>query len=863
MGCHGGVKKAGGMSFIFREEALGKGESGKAAIVPFHPEESELYLRITHHDKELKMPLEKPPLNDKEIGIIKKWISQGAEWEEHWAFVAPKPQEVPNVYNRRWPQNGIDNFLRVKMTDNSLKPNPKADAATLFRRVSLDITGLPPTPEAIDRFVNDPSHANYEKIIDTLLASPHFGEKWATMWLDLARYADTKGYEKDLYRNIWPYRDYVIRSFNQDKPYNLFVKEQLAGDLLPNPTDDQIIATAFHRNTMNNDEGGTNNEEYRLISIIDRVNTTFEALQGITMGCVQCHGHPYDPIRHEEYYKFMDFVNQTADADLPDEHPSFAAKKDFDMVKAKQLVNEIIKMTGEKSQSISNDPTTLKRQFLPAWVEAEQCEFSSEIEQDGSKVFNVKDGSYIGFKSIDLTYVKNITANVIIDKGCDLEVRIENKNGLKISDIPLKPSFGEIQEYTGTLKAVSGKHDVYFIFKKTNKGYCDAMVNAFKFEETPASENSKRKKIQNLRTELSNAIVPKQTPVMQELPNDKKRATYIFKRGNWMSIGDTVTASVPKVLNPFPKNAPANRLGMAEWITSNDNPLTARVAVNRIWEQIFGLGIVETLEDFGSQGNAPSHPELLDYMAYRFMNDQNWSMKTLIKEILITATYQQSADISKDKLEKDSKNIYLSRAPRVRLSGEQVRDQALFVSGLLNKKLFGKPVMPHQPNGIWQVVYNEMSWKLSEGDEKYRRAIYTFWRRTSPYPTMLTFDGPSRDVCTSRRIRTNTPLQALISLNDTVYTEAAMALAEKALNSKARTIDQKINICYKTATCRELNESKALALKNLYQKSLKFYQKNKNRSISMVRIAKDTPENAALTVVCNAILNLDEVITKN
>ncbi|MDX2195669.1 MAG: DUF1553 domain-containing protein [Cytophagales bacterium] len=988
-GCHGGVKKAGGISFIYRSEALGKGESGKQAIVPGDPDHSEFIIRLRHKNHEMRMPLGKPPLTDEEVATLKKWISQGAEWQEHWAFVKPKPQDIPSTLSN-WVKNDIDKFILNKLSQISskLKPNEEADKVTLIRRLYIDILGIPPTLDEVQKFVDDRSDNAYENMVDDVLKRSEYGEKWAAMWLDLARYADSKGYEKDKHREIWRYRDYVIKSFNDNKPYDVFVREQLAGDLMPNPTEEQIIATAFHRNTLTNDEGGTDNEEFRTAAVIDRVNTTFDVFQGVTMGCVQCHSHPYDPIPHQDYYRFMAFMNSTADHDHFDDIPRYIAKEDTPTVKIKRLMYQIDSLTGYKTKNESYE--TQKRRHMWPRIEAEHVAEAYDIEVTDQYINIKKEGSFVKYKNLNLSSVKAIKVRASSEGGSWAELHIDSPKGKIISQFGVEENFGEWFEYGKDIALTKGIHDLYVVFKKNKDGFCNSSIDYFNFYESksgysdtkisaakfntsskgisknnesiywepnnwviynnvdvagskyigieynvaggsdiefrlndhkgplltrtfienskgvidikyvpitinvdkadicvvfkpdkkgrydgiiesfdfniktkPGSNKSKNDNlIYKLRTELQGYLYHRGIPVLQDLPDNKKRVTKVFHRGNWRDPKDTVMAGTPEILNKMNDNLPKNRLGMAVWLTSQDHPLTARVAVNRFWEQIFGYGIVETLEDFGSQGNKPTHPELLDYLALKFQNDMKWDVKKLLKYYVMSATYRQSSEVSAQHLEIDARNRYLARAPRVRLSAEVVRDQALAVSGLLSKKMYGPSVMPYQPEGIWQTVYNGAGWETAVGEDRYRRMVYTYMKRSAPYPNMLTFDSPSREFCVVRRIRTNTPLQALATLNDTTYIEAAQNIA-KTVVASSKDPKLQISMAYKMAMLKDPNSKSLDILLALYHKSKEYYAKNKDKAYPMAGTKDNALILAPLTLVANAILNTDEFITKN
>jgi len=724
LGCHGGVQQHGDFSLLFREEAFGLTKSGKTAITPGDHRASELFRRISSVDPDERMPPKGDPLTGEEIALIARWIDEGAQWETHWAYRPPGAVTPPP--DKGWGSNDIDRFVARRLEAMNLAPAPPADRATLLRRVSLDLTGLPPTPEEARRFLDDEHPDAYERLIDRLLASPHFGEHWASMWLDLARYADSQGYQKDLLRrHIWRYRDWVIDAFNRDLPFDQFTIEQLAGDLLPAPTDDQLLATAFHRNTNTNDEGGTDDEEFRVAAVIDRLNTTFEIWQGVTMGCVQCHSHPYDPFRHEEFYTLMAFFNNTKDADRTDEFP--------------------------------------RRSLLSPAQRRLRDSLQQQVQLWEAKEEEVLDSAFI-------------------DAVAALE-----------------------------------------------------------------------------------AVRPGPVPVMQEFPPDSSRTTHIFERGNWLVHGREVRPGVPGVLPPLPEEAPPNRLGLAQWLVDPANPLTGRVIVNRFWAQLFGNGLVATVEDFGTQGDRPLYPGLLDWLAHRFVHDHQWRVKALLREIVLSATYRQSSQVTPEKLEADPYNRYLSRGPRFRLSAEQVRDQALAISGLLSRKLYGPSVMPYQPQGVWNVIRHAARWETSPGEDRYRRGVYTFSRKTIPYPSMETFDRPSREFCVSRRIRTNTPLQAMVTLNDPVYVEAAAELAYLMREEGGETPAARIAYGYRRLLFKDPAAYRLDRLLQFYEATRQDYAADTLSTRQLVRQAPadDSVEMAALVNVANVLLNLDEVLVKN
>ena len=723
MSCHGGVRQSGGLSFLFPEMALDTLDSGNFAIVAGSVGKSALLHRIVETDPELRMPPEGPGLSEQEISVLTDWIKQGAQWDDHWAYTPPDRKLEPPAPAVSGLKNKIDHFVAERLASEGLELSEEANRAVLARRVSLDLIGLPPDPEWVTEFVQSDSEQAYEIFVDRLLDSPHYGEKWATFWLDLARYADSQGYQKDILRpTMWMYRDWVIDAFNQDMPFDQFTVEQLAGDLLPDATDDQILATAFHRNTMNNDEGGTDDEEFRVAAVLDRVNTTFEVWQGTTMSCVQCHTHPYDPIKHEEFYQAYAIFNNTRDSDKTSDEP-----------------NALL---------LSKPQSRLKSQYQQQirQLESDQKKLSKEYKQTLERYLSIK---------------------------------------------PLK------------------------------------------------------------------------VPVMQELPPDSSRKSHVFVRGNWLVHGEEVEPSVPKVFNKYVQEHPGNRLELANWLVNPQNPLTSRVMVNRLWEQLFGRGLVETLEDFGSQGSMPTYPLLLDWLSVQFMDTHQWKIKPLLKQIVLSATYRQSSSVDPELLEKDPYNKLLARGPRVRLSAEQIRDQALFVTDKLNLRLYGPSAMPPQPEGVWNVIRHIGRWETpTDPYEQNRRAIYTFWRRVSPYPSMTAFDATSREFCVSRRIRTNTPLQALVTLNDPVFVTATKTLAEMMYQSSDQLEDQ-IMYGFQKTLYRSPSEQEISTMQAVFDQALNLYKSQPNEAMALTdNLEEKSPEMAALVNLAAVIMNLDEMITK-
>jgi hypothetical protein len=873
--CHGGVKKQGGFSVLFREEALAKLKSGAYGIVPGDPGASEMIRRLSLDDPEERMPYQHDPLSKDEIETLTNWIKQGAEWGHHWAYIPVAKQTIPkqetsllglfSTKKNDWARTEIDHFIYEKIEASDLQPSPEADKATLLRRVSLDLTGLPPSPALAAQFLQATSEDAYVKLVDSLLASPAYGERWTSVWLDLARYADTKGYERDAGRNIWRYRDWLIKAFNEDKPYDQFLTEQLAGDLLPNATDEQFIATAFHRNTMTNDEGGTDNEEYRVAAVIDRVNTTWQSLMGTTFACVQCHSHPYDPFTHEEYYQFMAYFNNTRDEDTHAEYPLL---RHFDSTDNKQLQH--IEQWMLKN-SFANEATATKR-FLKTWQPS-----INSIRADKFVNSELSDTKWLAFRnnaSARLAHVSLEGTDQLIVRyagslpGGRWTIHRDSVNGPVITTVQVPKTKGwQIDKISFPLQ--SGTHDLYFTY--TNPNLKSPIENGMQFDwfyftqAFPGRGKKGYDSMQKAWWHLLTKDLPA-TPVMVDNPAEMQRPTNVFVAGNWLVPGEKVQPGVPASLNPFPKGAPNNRLGLARWLTDKQNPLTARTMVNRLWEQLFGTGLVETLEDMGTMGAEPSHKALLDHLSWQYMHNWGWSTKRLLKEMVLSATYRQSAIVNKEALEKDPANKWYARGARVRLSAEQVRDQALAASGVLSKKMFGQSIMPWQPEGIWMSPWNGEYWKSSEGEDQYRRALYTFWKRTAPYPSMITFDAVGREVCVSRRIRTNTPLQALVTLNDSVYLDLSRQFAYRMQKEViGNDASQWIGKGYEMLLFKPISPQKLQALTTLYQTAYTKYKADKEATCELIGVndGHNNPETAALVVVANALLNLDEAITKN
>jgi len=1116
--CHGPEKQEGGLRLNVRASAYAGGDSGHKAIVPGDLSASRLWQLVSGANPDERMPPEGEgePLTAAELDLVSRWIRTGAAWPpdvdtagaqgNHWAWRKPVKAALPEVRQADWPKHALDYFVLGQMQQAGLAPAPEADRYTLVRRVHLDLIGLPPTPAAVAQFVDDAHPEAYARMVDRVLADPAYGERWARVWLDLARYADSKGYGSDPLRVIWRYRDWVIEAFNRNLPYNQFTIEQLAGDLLPNPTPDQLLATAFHRNTMANDEGGTDDEEFRVAAVKDRIETTMQVWMGLTMGCAKCHSHKFDPITQREYYQGYAFFNQTEDADRGDEEPRL---KTPSSIQAQQISDRQAQIAAIQQQ-IATPPANLDAE-VSAWEQqhaAEQARWqvitpTSVKSAAGTKFNTLPDGSLLASglagetDTVEVTlevnhpHVTGLRLEVLPDDA--LPARGPGQAGgnfvlseLALASAPAGPpstaryvrvelpgdnrilALAEVQVFAGNENiapqgkasqsstafqgpaelAVDGRTDGDFdnksvthtaeekspwwevdlgkattidrvvLWNRTDNDLqsrlkdCRVVVldetrqvlwqqttaeapraelelsltaptkvdlkgASADFEQAsfPASAaidgdvtaksgwaitpevgrahqavfatskpltagaatkmtvtlimaHGGRHTLGRFRLAVTGESVPppallqaidqilatsaanrseadrsaltayfwsqsptvlaarsqiaaieeqikklesevSATPVLRELATDKRRETRTMIKGNYLAPGDVVEPAVPAAFHPLPQGAPVNRLGLARWLVDADNPLTARVAVNRMWAQLFGVGLVATEEDFGTQGLPPTHPEVLDWLAVEFRTS-GWDMKDLLKQIVMSATYRQSSTPGPAALERDPPNRYLSRGPRARLEAEMVRDQALAIAGLLSRTQGGPSVYPPQPPNLWRAAFNgQRTWATSEGDDRYRRGLYTYWRRTVPYPSMAAFDAPSREICTLRRISTNTPLQAFVTLNDPVYIEAAQALARRLVAEGGATADDRAAYGLLLALSRPAQSEQVAPLVALYQATLEEYRKDPAAAAQMsteplgpLPTGYDPAELASWTVVANVILNLDGVLTK-
>ncbi len=996
--CHGPDEAArqANLRLDTREGATAELDEGVWAIVPGDLDSSELIRRIRSKDPEYRMPPAKigPALGEEEIATLERWVEQGAEYAPLWSLVAPRRVEPPAVAARSAVRNPIDAFVLERLERAGLEGSPEADRRTLIRRVSLDLVGLPPTPEEVEAFVGDARPDAYERVVDRLLASPHFGERWARVWLDLARYADTRGYEADRRRTMWPWRDWVIEALNADTPFDRFTIEQIAGDLLPGAGPRERIATGFHRNTMNNDEGGTDDEEFRTAAVIDRVNTTMQVWMGLTAGCAQCHSHKYDPISHTDYYRLLAFLNNTEDADRPDEEPTLAVMSEAETARAREL-EERAGAAASEARAILRElayedpapslapPEALGAPVDRSWID-DDVPAGAEVRAEGGSTrwewatgpehpvlrgarSMLRDARGKGVSQHFFTGADEplqigegdvLYAHVHLDPaappqeimlqwhepGGSWEHRAywgENMVGfgadgtparLRLGDLPAPGEWTRLEIPAARVGLEPGavidgwaftQHGGVVHWDDAGLRSRHAQDQRYLLSQSAWEERERTRASPDVPAEVRRALgvdaaarTPEQAervglyylsrvcattrdrfarvnaeadetaaalktlrdaaprvPILRELPPDRARTTHRLLRGSFLNPGEAVEPGVPPALHPLETDGAPDRLDLARWLVSPGNPLTARVTVNRFWEQFFGVGIVSTVEDFGTQGSPPTHPELLDWLAATFEappeeSGLGWSMKGLCRLIVTSATYRQSSRATPELLAADPENRLLTRGPRVRLDAETVRDQALALSGLLSPKVGGPPVFPVQPEGVWSIVYNSDQWVTSEGEDRHRRGIYTFWRRTSPYPSMVAFDAPSREFCVARRVRTNTPLQALVTLNDPVFVEAAQALARRVVGEGGAS-DERAGRLLRRCLVREPEPEEVERIAALVAAVLPAYRADPEGARAMATEplgpapeGSDVAELAAWTVAANVVLNLDELLTK-
>jgi len=1045
--CHGPDEKArqGNLRLDTKEGAFAD-RDGRPVLVPGDPAKSLVYQRMSHPQEVARMP---PPSAERQpsaeqVEVVRLWIEQGAKWETHWAYERPERPELPAVSRADWVRNEIDRFVLARLDAEGLQPSEEADKRTLLRRLSLDLTGLPPTPEEVDQFLEDRSPNAYERQVERLLASPRYGERMAIQWLDLARYADTHGYHIDSLRQMWPWRDWVIRAFNENKPFDEFTVEQLAGDLLPSPTGDQLIATGFNRNHMINFEGGAIPAEYHTEYVVDRVETTATTWMAMTMGCARCHDHKYDPIKQREFYQFFGFFNSIDEKGLDGVLGNAAPVMEMPDAARRQRLDQLNERIEDIESKLPDGPVdaaveTWEASALRTMPSPERRALLAHYEMEGG--FADSSGAYrhgrilrgepnfsngragraasfdvdthvelTGTDEIDLSRPFSLAfwfrPSGFVEKGLlykmedpdtrrglellltkprsipdelrreyDLLVRlskrwpddaIEVKTKIPLDDSRRKDSTyhvvisydgsgkasgfsytvnGEPREvealrdglrgspnvnqpfeigakrfarrYTGMLddlriygrvlpqgdvdvlyvhepiRALLGEpamdceailaeapkeapeDDVYAPKKDSAVSRCENRMQRLRsyYLEHAAPQNDRRlySELESLRRER--AQIKEEVPtlmVMREM--SAPRDTFMLGRGDYRNRTEQVEPSTPDWLPPFPSDAPRNRLGLARWLTSSEHPLTARVAVNRYWQRYFSLGLVRTSEDFGSQGESPTHRDLLDWLATEFIRS-DWDVKAIQRLIVTSATYRQSSRTSPELLQRDSENRLLARGARFRLPAELVRDNALAVAGLLEDRIGGPSVFPYQPPGIWEeMAYGDMFtaqvYRPSTGRDLYRRSLYTFWKRTVPPPSLAAFDAPDREKCSARRANTNTPLQALVLMNDPTYVEAARVLAQRMM-AAYEDAGGRVRLAYLRALAREPGVQEEHLLIELAEKQLEKFNVQRKEALALVSIGEterpadlDVAELAAWTTVASAVLNLDETITR-
>ena len=947
---------------------------GYAAVAPGDPEKSELIKRLLTHEKDDLMPPKKSNrhVSPEQITTLKRWIKEGATYQNHWAYLAPQRASLPSTQNIFWSKQPLDRFVLARLEKENRKPSPEANPETWLRRASLDLTGLPPSPQAIDAFIAETTTRGdnaYNDATDRLLKSKHFGERLALDWLDAARYADTHGFNNDSARSMWRWRDWVINAFNTNLPYNRFITEQLAGDLLPNPTLEQRIATGFSRNHVINSEGGIIDEEYRVEYVADRVRTMSTAWLGLTTECSRCHDHKYDPITQRDYYRFFSFFNNVPeygeDGRIANAVPMVLAPTEAQqrlLSTQQRTLQDLDTQIAETSKDLVPDSSELERVLKAAKITAGSLKNCAVLEEkDGKHTarkldFSNKEGASLTFwlrsesqnpseapllsalnykgSPADAGYGKGrelrlingelewrnssrfpVYAQVIRTEGAaiqtgqwyqvtlvlgpaktatqtrfflngeELSTRILFDGGSATGDSTFLIGHdnansgaafaGQLEDFRFYPTALSGKEALAIVFSgrasepQVLPTQADRLLNLATTETTRI--------LWETRTELweKHLALKRSLPtamVMQEMP--QPRPAFVLTRGNYDAHGEPVSAGVPEFIAPWPKEAPANRLGLAQWFTHPQHPLTARVVVNRFWAQLFGVGIVKTLEDFGSQGEWPSHPELLDWLAREFV-DGGWDVKALFKQIVLSSTYRQSSTVSAELVAKDPENRLLARGPRVRLPAEVIRDQALAISGLLAPQIGGPSVFPYQPQKLYEGIvvganYPGTKWEQDHGDSLYRRSLYTFWKRTVTHPAMLTFDAPDREFCTVRRSRTNTPLQALLLWNEPGYLEAARVLGSRMLKEGGPNDTSKVTFGFRLTTGRFPTKTEEQTLLSTLEKLRIDFAAHPSDAEAFLKVGESplesqfsTTDLAAAMGVANLLLNLDETITKN
>lgn len=923
--CHGpDVATAAAGLRLDTFEGATKPSSGRPAIVPGKPEASRLLTRVGHKEKALQMPPPDggvPALTPEQIDVLRRWIQQGAKYEAHWSFVAPKRPLVPAVSDYRWPRNLVDRFVLAKLDRAGMKPEPEADRDTLAMRAALTLTGLAPTPEQLAAFRADRGEGAYERFVDRLLASPAYGEHMARYWLDAVRYGDTHGLHLDNERGIYPYRDWVVQAFNKDLPFDQFTEWQIAGDMLEKPTTEQLVATGYVRMNPTSAEGGAIEEEFLARNTFDRVDTTSTVFLGLSVACARCHDHKYDPIKQNDYYGLYAFFNSTEDKPLddnallpppviraatPEDETKLAQmNREMDALAAKVVVNDAVSWMGKRyvpspigsgwemagpypgesfDAAFANPKPGEPGQPDAVWKPA-KFELGKPLE-----ALNGRDNSAVYIRGVvQSPAARHMTLRVMSDDGVKIWLNgklVHDKKVLRGLTTETDSVEVDLQAGPNTIVAkvvnATGGDGLSLRFGDPIGERIEKALTAYKKDPNPAAQEDVRRAFLEIGPDSPEAVryraVQKErdafeasipmTLIAKEMP--KPRPTFILKRGEYNLKGDPVTRHLPPALGSLPNGAKADRLSLAKWMTSRANPLVARVFVNRVWQQHFGTGIVKTAEDFGSQGEWPVNPELLDYLAVTFM-ENGWSVKQLHRMIVTSAAFRQSSRVSKEKAERDPENRLVSRGPRYRLDAEVIRDRALEAGGLLLDRIGGKGFKPYQPDGLWEAIAfdssNTAKYVRDHGDTIYRRSLYLFWKRTSPHPVMLNFDAPMRESCTVRRSRTNTPLQALTTLNEPAFLEASRTMAERILRQPG---DDAAHLAraYQIAFGRSPSTTEQRLLSSALERYRDRYRGDLPGAEKLLKVG-DAPrskaipigEHAAWMLLCSTLMNTDEFLT--
>ncbi|WP_442484536.1 PSD1 and planctomycete cytochrome C domain-containing protein [Aeoliella sp. SH292] len=950
------------------ELRLDEPHSSLSVIVPGDAEQSEFYQRITAQEIDLRMPPvgSHKVLKPQEIETLRVWIEEGAQYMELWSLVPPRRGDLPKVRRSEWAKSSIDQFVLHRMEVNNLSPSPAASADVLLRRLWLDLIGLPPLPKDVQAFEEQVARLGmdraYEEQVDSLLARPEYGEKWAMHWLDLARYADTNGYEKDEPRSIWAFRDWVVNALNQDMPFDKFTIHQIAGDLIPDASEESRIATGFHRNTMLNAEGGIDPLEYRFRAITDRVATTGTTWLGLTLGCAQCHTHKYDPITHREYYEIMAFLNNADEPEMELAAPQLDEQVRQNLARAKQLIDELPNKWPQTTDSEGTSPALRARREFDRWLVAERAArvdwvrlAPQEMQSTLPTVTALDDDSVLAsgdttkddvitvvyqLPSTDvtafrlealphpslpgggpgMTYYEGTKGDFFLR---DLRIEV-NRSAVTVSKATESYAKNKYQHevsaqlavdddpHTGwSIEGGSGKrHTAIFHLAEPIQGpttvevtlsfgrHFASTLGRFRFSYTSAP-NPGKALAQPPEVEQALAVSPdKTTPeqmralweyflltapelkdsaaevlelrepperatslVMQERPANAPRTTFIHNRGEFLQPTDPVTPGVPRVLHKFNQHWPRTRLGFAYWLVSPENAITPRVVVNRQWAALFGAGVVRTVDDFGVLADPPSHPELLDWLAVEFV-DSGWSLKHMHKLMVMSATYRQSSAVSVEHLERDPENRWLARAARPRLAGELVRDAALHASGILSSKMGGPGVRPPQPSGVTEVVFGNLTWEASSGEDRYRRSLYTFKKRVAPFAMYEIFDSPSGEFCTARRQISNTPMQALTLLNDAMILEAAQHLGRRVAN-RSGDDPERANYAFRRVLVRPPSDAELRDICEFIEAQRRRISEETLNTAAIAGAPANASEVAVWTTLARALLSLDEFLTRN